>query len=80
MTQIGALGQQCLHAERKTANNIKACIDGILIDASCKPDDIPITTDKGANIVAATSQKQQLNCACYHLNTAQEKAWESITM
>jgi len=39
----------------------------------------PITTDKGANIVAATSQKQQITCTCHRLNTAQEKAWETVT-
>ena len=66
--------------ERKTAYNIKACIDGILIEARCEPDDIRVTTDKEANTVAVTSQKQQLNCTCHRLNTTQEKAWESITM
>ena len=68
-----------LFEEKKTAINLRDCIDDILMEVGCEPDDISITTDKGANIVAATSQKQQLTCMCHRLNTAQEIAWDIVT-
>ena len=68
-----------LFEEKKTAINLRDCIDNILMEVGYEPDDIPITTDKGANIVAATSQKQQITCTCHRMNTAQEKAWETVT-
>ena len=68
-----------LFEEKKTAINLRDCIDDILVEVGCEPDDITITTDKGANIVAATSQKQQLTCMCHRLNTAQKKAWDIVT-
>ena len=37
------------------------------------------TTDKGANVVAATNSKCQINnyyCACYHLSTSINIGWE----
>jgi hypothetical protein len=43
--------------EKKTAVSIKYCIDEILSEAGCEPNDLPVTTDKGANIVAATRPK-----------------------
>ena len=64
---------------KKMAENLRQCMDGMLTEVSCDPDDIPVTTDKGANIVAATSQKQQLTCICHRLNTAQEKVWDNAT-
>ena len=62
-----------------TEENLRQCMDGMLTEVGCDPDDIPVTTDKGANIVAATSQKQQLTCICQRLNKAQEKAWDNAT-
>jgi len=44
---------------KKTAGNIRHCMDGLLTEVGCDPDDITVTTDKGAHIVAATSQKQE---------------------
>jgi hypothetical protein len=48
--------------EKKTAVNIKDYIDEILSEAGCEPNDLPITTDKGANIVAAISLKKKFLC------------------
>jgi len=64
---------------KKTAENLWQCMDGMLTEVGYDPDDIPVTTDKGDNIVAATSQRQQLTCICHSLNTAQEKAWDNAT-
>jgi len=64
---------------KKTAENLRQCMDDLLTGASCDPDNIPVTTDKGANVVAATSRKQQQTCLCHRLNTAQEKAWDNVT-
>ena len=43
--------------ERKTSFNIQQSIDNILMELTSNPDNIPVTTDKGANIVAAMNKK-----------------------
>ena len=39
--------------DRKTADNIAKALDDCLISAGLQPESIPVTTDKGANVVAA---------------------------
>lgn len=62
--------------EAKTAEHIQITIDRILSDAGVDVEDCPCTTDKGANMVAAASTKCHVICACHHLSTSINTAWE----
>lgn len=61
--------------EKKTSENIEAALDSILMEAGVDLNSTPVTTDKGANIVAATQQATRIDCACHRLSTAINTAW-----
>ena len=63
--------------DKKSADNIVKVLDDSLVSAGLKPDTVAVTTDKGANIVAATAQKIRVDCACHRLHTAIEIAWKT---
>ena len=63
--------------DKKSADNIAKVLDDSLVSAGLKPDTVAVTTDKGANIVAATAQKIRVDCACHRLHTAIEIAWKT---
>lgn len=62
---------------QKTAENIEAVLDEVLLEAGVDLHTTPVTTDKGSNIVAATQQHTRIDCACHRLSTAISKAWET---
>lgn len=63
--------------EQKTAENICKSIDETLSQAGLNPETVPVTTDKGSNVVAATAHKIRVDCACHRLHTAIECAWNN---
>ncbi|KAI6657846.1 hypothetical protein LOD99_588 [Oopsacas minuta] len=64
----------------KTSENIEFEQDQILTEAYCDPANTPVTTDKGANMVAATAQKIRIDCGCHRINTAIKTGWERAMM
>lgn len=62
--------------EKHTAQNIQKFIDRTLIELGLSLDDTPCTTDKVANIIAATASKTHIDCACHRLNTSIDTAWK----
>jgi len=62
--------------ETKTADHIQLALDRILIKAGLETENVPCTTDKGANMVAATNSKCHINCACHRLSTSINTGWE----
>ncbi|KAI6653454.1 hypothetical protein LOD99_3673 [Oopsacas minuta] len=64
----------------KTSENIGFELDQILTEVYCDPANTPVTTDKGANMVAATAQKIRIDCACHRINTAIKTGWERAMM
>ena len=61
--------------ETKTADHIQVALDRILIEAGLEAENMPCTTDKGANMVAATNSKCHINCACL-FSTSINTGWE----
>ena len=53
--------------DSKTAYHIQVAIDKILSEIDLDTSNTPCTTDKGSNMVGATSTKCHINCACHHL-------------
>ena len=64
----------------KTSENIEFELDQILTEVYCDPANTPVTTDKGANIVAATVQKIRLDFTCHRSNTEIQTGWERAMM
>ena len=64
--------------QRKTGCNIKQTIDSILTELNLDICDTPSTTDKGSNIIAATSDKTHVDCLCRRLNIVIDSAWKEI--
>lgn len=64
--------------ERHTAQNIQKFIDKSLSELGLSLTDTPCTTDKGSNVVAATSAKTHVDCSCHRLNTSIDTAWKKI--
>ena len=62
--------------ETKTADHIQVALDRILIEAGLEAESVPCTTDKGANMVAATNSKCHINCAFHCLSTSINTGWE----
>ena len=62
--------------DTKTADHIQITLDRILIEAGLDAENVPCTTDKGANMVAATHSKCHINCACHRLSTSINTGWE----
>lgn len=55
--------------ERKTAENIRNEIIQIMDQFNLHRDDTPITTDGGANIVAALREESRYQCMAHRLST-----------
>jgi hypothetical protein len=64
--------------EKHTAQNIQKFIDKNLNELGLSLVDTPCTTDKGSNIIAATTAKTHVDCSCHRLNTAIDTAWKKI--
>ena len=62
--------------DTKTADHIQITLDRILIEVGLDAENVPCTTDKGANMVAATHSKCHINCACHRLSTSINAGWE----
>ena len=58
-----------------TADNIAATISSILVEYGIPEDTTPVTTDHGANVVAALRNSIRLDCMCHRLHTVLESAW-----
>jgi len=63
--------------DSKTAYHIQVAIDKILSEVDLETSNTPCTTDKGSNMVEATSTNYHINCACPLLSTAINTAWEA---
>ena len=67
------MGTQTCHVclqifpDTKTADHIQITLDRILIEVGLDAENVPCTTDKSANMVAATQSKCHINCACHCL-------------
>ena len=59
--------------QSKTADHIQVATDRILSEVYFD------TTDKGSNMLAATSFKYHVPCACHRLSTSINTAWETAT-
>ena len=55
---------------QKTADHIQVAIDRILSEVDLDITYTPCTTDKGSNMLAATSFKCHVSCAWHHLSTS----------
>jgi len=64
--------------EKHTAINLQKFVDDTLSELGLSLIDTPCTTDKGANIVAATATKTHVDCSCHRLNTSVDTAWKKI--
>jgi hypothetical protein len=64
--------------EKHTALNLQKFVDETLTELGLNLVDTPCTTDKGANIVAATAAKTHIDCSCHRLNTSVDTAWKRI--
>ena len=53
-----------------TPDHIQIAVDQILFDVGLEAENIPCTTEKGSNMVAATKSKCHVNCACHHSSIA----------
>lgn len=62
--------------DTKTADHIQISLNRILIEADLNAENVPCTTEKGANMVAATQSKCHINCSCHHLYTTINTRWE----
>ena len=62
--------------DTKTADHIQISLNRILIEAGLDAENVPCTTDKGANMIAATHSKYHIICACHRLSTAINTGWE----
>ena len=62
--------------DTKTADHIQITLDRILTEADLDAENVPCTTDKGANMVATTHSKCPINCACHPLFTSINTGWE----
>jgi len=58
-----------------TAANISTCVADILAEYGLPEHDTPVTTDHGANIVAALRNNVRVDCLCHCLHTVLESAW-----
>ena len=62
--------------ERKTSANIQAEIQTIMTQFDIASGDTPITTDAGANIVAALREESRYQCMAHRLSTVLSDAWK----
>ena len=62
--------------DTKTTDHIQITLDRILIEVSLDAENVPCTTDKGANMLAVTHSKCHINCACHRLSTSINTGWE----
>ena len=65
--------------ESKTADHIQVAIDRILSEVDLSTTNTPCTTDKGSNMLAATTAKCHVNCTCHRLSTSINTAGEAAT-
>ena len=63
-------------SDTKTADHIQITLERILTKAGLDAENVPCTTDKDANMVAATQSKCHINCACHRLSTSINTEWE----
>ena len=64
---------------QKTTDHIQVAIDRILSEVDLDITYTPCTTDKGFDMLAATSFKCHVTCACHRLSTSINTAWEAAT-
>ena len=62
--------------DTKTADHLQITLERILTEAGLDAQNVPCTTDKDANMVAATHSKCHINCACHRLSTSINTGWE----
>lgn len=59
-----------------TADNISEAVNSVFFEYALLPNDTPITTDHGSNVVAALRANVRLDCMCHRLHTVLETAWK----
>ena len=70
-----ALAVRHFGPDAHTGDNISTAVNGILAEYNLSEEDTPVTTDHGANIVAALRNNVRLDCFCHRLHTVLETAW-----
>ena len=73
--QHAALAVRHFGTAAHTAENIVSVVSAILDEYDIPEDTTPVTTDHGANIVAALRNSVRLDCICHSLYTVLETAW-----
>lgn len=63
-----------------TAVNISAMFNNIMAEYHLSEQDTPVTTDHGANVVAALRNNIRLDCFCHRLHTVLETAWRDTKL
>ncbi|KAI6660231.1 Hermes transposase [Oopsacas minuta] len=63
--------------ERKTAVNIQSEIESIMNQFNIPSGDTSITTDAGANIVAALREVSRYQCIAHRLSSVLTDAWQN---
>ena len=64
--------------EKKTAENVRSELEGIMRELQLPLGDTPITTDAGSNIVAALTDEARYQCLAHRINTVLTDAWKSV--
>lgn len=60
-----------------TSDNISSAVSDVLAEYGLSSDSTPITTDHGANVVAALKNGVRLDCMCHRLHTVLENSWKA---
>ena len=64
-------------SERHSAFFIKEAINSTLNELGLSTTETPCTTDRGANIVAATNELTHIDCLCHRINTIIDVGWSN---
>ena len=70
-----ALAVRHLGAAAHTDDNISTSVTDLLTEYGLPEHDTPVTTDHGANIVAALRNNVCVDCLCHRLHTVLQSAW-----
>jgi len=73
--QHAALAVRHFGTAAHTAENIASVVSAILDEYDILEDTTPVTTDHGANVVAALRNSVRLDCLYHCLHTVLETAW-----
>lgn len=67
-----------LFDQAKTAENIQAASDKLFDEFGLIKGDMPITTDRGANVIAGLRDELRFQCFGHRLNNVNESSWDAL--